>query len=830
MHIGSDQLQSDCLTMRTQTEALCRSSYAANLALARDPNGQDPDTAQKVAQFINDKNAQQQTLLRFDAETAAWASSRPQKAADSKSAQSAVDGAQLLPYLDALGNKIALLPDTIKAGLPTDLKTEIPADVQKETADALARTAPSAVKTDANGEVKSDVTSPSAAAGPAAIGDGVKTFTDAALAAIPSPLSAYPQSQITPETQAAQRSLGAGHPAEAAQTLTQELALHPNDPAALSLRAQTRAELGDRSGAAADARRALALNPADKAAKALVAQYDGQDQAQGRIGKGLTSLDFGAAASAGAAGAGLAAGNAAAGGPPSRAAQPAVGAAAVASAAAAVAPFSVRSLLQTAASQLGVGDYSSALLTLQRARNLEPKNASILNLIAKASNEAKNPLGAIAAAEQALKLDPGDASALREKAYAEMTLGQNEQALADAERAIQLDPQNGLGYLYRAMIEEKLGRADEAKRDYASARSLDATLTPLAEEGLKRLGGGEAARGLPLSNRNLFRGGAIAVSTLLIVLGLMGTATGRGLTTKARDLLSGRAHPGAAASGAEAVAATVIPGSFIGGHYRVTRELGRGGMGVVYQAFDETLRRPVAIKQLQREGRGDALELERFLHEARMVAQLRHPHIAEIYSVVGGGDLLLVFEYIEGRSLDAFVGNGRRLPVADAKRLVSEIAGALEYAHGLKIVHRDLKPANVMIAKTGTAKVMDFGIAHQSRSGAASTQTSFVSGTPPYMSPEQMMGSVSPAADVYALGVMTYEMLTGRLPFEGPDYMEQKLGRRYAAASSVEPSLPPAVDALLARALEPEPTKRLSSARDFARGLAEAFGATPSRV
>lgn len=607
----------------------------------------------------------------------------------------------------------------------------------------------------------------------------------------------------------------------------------------LTQSAQARAAQGDARGAVAEAHRALALNPADPAAQAIVAQYADQARAQERVGAGLKQLDFGAARDAGApspggaASAGLGTDGASGRVYASAAAspvQPAATAAGAATTAALGAGPAVRPLLQNAATQLSLGDYSSALLTLQRARNLEPRNTQILDLIARASNEAQNPQGAVAAAVQALALKSDDASALREKAYAEFSLGQYDQALADAGRAVALEPGNGLGYLYRAMIEEKVGRTADARRDYAAAQSLDATLTPLTAQGLKRLGGaGAAALGTTSSKRLLFRGGALAVSTLLIGLGLLGTSAGRRFTTRARGLWAGPVADGGDADSLNA-AATVQPGAFIGGHYRVLRELGRGGMGVVFQAFDETLRRPVAIKQLQREGRGDMLELERFLNEARMVAQLKHPHIAEIYSVVGGGDLLLVFEFIEGQSLDRLIEGGRRLPAAQALPLVAQIADALNYAHARKIVHRDLKPANVMIAKSGAAKVMDFGIAHQSRSGAAATRTNFVSGTPPYMSPEQMMGSVSPAADVYALGVMTYELLTGCLPFDGPDYMEQKLARRYPPASSLDPTLPPPVDALLARALEPDATKRLTDAGTFARELAAAFAGAPGRT
>ncbi len=822
--IGIGQLQIDCQTLRGQTETLCRSEVAAAAALASDPTANDPSTRKALNQFIDDKRAQQASWLNFYQETEARANDEKDLALAGRSALSAVGGSNIRDGVSQLQEHIEELPDEVKKQLDPRLPDSplMQADInhlggKTTSTEGAPMSASGAESLGGSGQAAASLGSAglSVARANAAVGmlsGGVTT-----------------NGKLSPQNQQALQALNSGQPAEAEKTLTQTLARNPNDAAALSLRAQTRSETGDREGAVADARRALALNPNDQAAAAIVSQYEGQRQAQGRVGSGLKGLNFGAAAAAGAAGGGANAGGLAGGGAAPGAERTAAaggfGAAGGASVAAEGASPTLRPLLENAATELRLGDYSSALLTLMRAQDRDPQNSAILDLIARASNEAKNPLGAINAADRALKLNPADAAALREKAYAEFSLGQNDQALADAERAVQLEPRNGLGYLYRAMIEEKLGRAADARRDYEAAQSYDPTLTPLAAEGLKRLGAAGGARGLPVSGRVLFRSGMIGVSGLLILLGLLGTATGRGLTTKARGLLSLRP----ATAEPRETAATILPGAFLGGHYRVVRELGRGGMGVVYQAFDETLRRPVAIKQLQREGRGDPRELERFLHEARMVAQLKHPHIAEIYSVVGGGDLLLVFEYVEGLPLDAVLAGGR-LPAAEVRRLTTEIAAALDYAHGLKIVHRDLKPGNVMLAKTGASKVMDFGIAHQSRSGAPATQTNYVSGTPHYMSPEQMTGSVSPAADVYALGVMTYEMLTGRRPFEGPDFMEQKLGRRFAAASSVEPSLPPAVDALLALALEPDPTKRLPSARAFAAGLAEAFGATSSKV
>jgi serine/threonine protein kinase len=143
------------------------------------------------------------------------------------------------------------------------------------------------------------------------------------------------------------------------------------------------------------------------------------------------------------------------------------------------------------------------------------------------------------------------------------------------------------------------------------------------------------------------------------------------------------------------------------------------------------------------------------------------------------------------------------------------MCAALECAHGQRIIHRDLKPSNVMVLSDGSSKVMDFGIAHQSRTGSELTQTA-AWGTPPYMAPEQELGRVSAASDLYALAVMAYEMVVGQRPFAGPYFLEKKLKKEYAAPSSVDPALPAGLDGFFARALDPEPEKRWPAARQFA--------------
>lgn len=309
----------------------------------------------------------------------------------------------------------------------------------------------------------------------------------------------------------------------------------------------------------------------------------------------------------------------------------------------------------------------------------------------------------------------------------------------------------------------------------------------------------------------------------MVVLGLAGAAAGKKLTTTAKRLLTQNAAEEATVL--DAAPAAIGAGTILSKNYHIKGELGRGGMGVVYDAFDETLQRRVAIKQLQRDQDTTSQDMERFLQEARLVAQLKHPRLAEIYTVINEGDQFLVFEYVEGQPLDKILSVNHKLSIATARKLIGDVAAALDYAHGRKIIHRDLKPSNIMVEKDGAAKVMDFGIAHQSQTATALTRTR-AAGTPPYMAPEQSLGSVSKASDLYALAVMTYEMLTGTRPFEGPDFLEQKLRKVYLPPSARDSAFPKGLDAFFAVVFEPDPTKRPASGGEFVQAFERACAAS----
>ena len=213
---------------------------------------------------------------------------------------------------------------------------------------------------------------------------------------------------------------------------------------------------------------------------------------------------------------------------------------------------------------------------------------------------------------------------------------------------------------------------------------------------------------------------------------------------------------------------TTLVGTLLSGRYRLDAEIGAGGMSTVYRAFDTLLERQVAIKLMHRETARDGDQIERFRREARHVAQLNHPHVVQVIDAGEDGDRpYIVLEYVEGETLKQRIRRMGRLPVTEAIAYAIEIARALSAAHERGIVHRDVKPQNVLVDTEGTAKVTDFGIA-RGLADEGLTADGRVLGTTDYVSPEQALGHpVTGQSDVYSLGIVLYEMLTGEVPFRG---------------------------------------------------------------
>jgi predicted Ser/Thr protein kinase len=262
------------------------------------------------------------------------------------------------------------------------------------------------------------------------------------------------------------------------------------------------------------------------------------------------------------------------------------------------------------------------------------------------------------------------------------------------------------------------------------------------------------------------------------------------------------------------------------GRYQVVRKLGRGGMGSVYLVRDTRLDRPVALKVPRFDGDDDPEVRERFYREARAVSGLHHPNICPVYDVGEiDGVPYLTMAYIEGEPLSQRLAAGPLPSPAEAAALVRKLARALEAAHGHKVIHRDLKPANVMIGADGEPVVMDFGLARRAdRGDVRLTQTGALMGTPAYMSPEQAgsdPAAVGPASDVYSLGVMLYELATGRPPFAGSlaDVLWQIRAEEPTRPTELRPDLSPELERIILRAMAKSVDKRYPTAGAFAAAL-----------
>ena len=265
----------------------------------------------------------------------------------------------------------------------------------------------------------------------------------------------------------------------------------------------------------------------------------------------------------------------------------------------------------------------------------------------------------------------------------------------------------------------------------------------------------------------------------------------------------------------------------LGDRYRVEARIGSGGMGEVYRGVDTVLDRTVAIKILLAQFARDVSFVERFRREAQAAARLNHPNIVGIYDSGADGETqFIVMEFIEGRTLADFMSAGGRFTPAHAVEVSEKICDALAYAHVAGVIHRDIKPANVMVTRKGEVKVMDFGIARIVAGPQTAPQTSAVLGTAAYISPEQAQGqAVDGRSDIYSLGAVLYEMVTGRPPFVGDSPVA--VAYKQVNESPMPPSLAnaevsPRLDAVLMRALAKNPANRYQTAEEFRADLERA--------
>jgi len=281
-------------------------------------------------------------------------------------------------------------------------------------------------------------------------------------------------------------------------------------------------------------------------------------------------------------------------------------------------------------------------------------------------------------------------------------------------------------------------------------------------------------------------------------------------------------------------------GTLLSQRYRLDAQVGAGGMSTVYRALDTVLERPVAIKLMHREIAHDSDQLERFRREARAVAQLNHPHVVSVIDAgeegdpdgVGGSCPYIVFEYVEGETLKERIRRNGRLPVSEAIAYAIEIARGLAAAHERGIVHRDVKPQNVLVDEQGAAKVTDFGIA-RSLHQEGLTADGRVLGTTDYVSPEQALGHpVSGQSDLYSLGVVLFEMLTGDVPFKGETQVTVAMKHVRDELPDVQvrrPEVSAALAAVLDRATAKELDRRYPDTRSLITDLEDALAIETAR-
>ncbi|HEU4334282.1 MAG TPA: protein kinase, partial [Candidatus Eisenbacteria bacterium] len=269
--------------------------------------------------------------------------------------------------------------------------------------------------------------------------------------------------------------------------------------------------------------------------------------------------------------------------------------------------------------------------------------------------------------------------------------------------------------------------------------------------------------------------------------------------------------------------------------YEITEEIGSGGMATVYRAYQPSMDRHVAIKVIRSSILHDPALRERFQREARLIARLEHPHLLPVYDFDGEHDPpYIVMRYLEGGTLKQVQQRGG-VPRDELLYILNQLAGALDYAHRQGVVHRDLKPSNVMIDKEGNAFLTDFGIARASGNDKDLTGTGLMIGTPGYMAPEQARGDgqVDRAADIYSLGVMAFEILTGRPPYEhesGFEVILAHLNSPIPKASEMAADVPKSVDPVIEKALAKEKTERYPTAAAFVEELTRALRIKPSNA
>ncbi|TPW19022.1 MAG: protein kinase, partial [Elusimicrobia bacterium] len=456
---------------------------------------------------------------------------------------------------------------------------------------------------------------------------------------------------------------------------------------------------------------------------------------------------------------------------------------------------------------LDLGNAQEALLSAEEAVRKDPNNPAAWGLKADALNALGRFSEAEAAAQRSVDLDPGNAKGLRALVWAQLHNRKAEEAAGNATKLIRLDPENAESFLLRAFAYELAGDRDRMLADLRTAAGMD----PRFANHLAR-----ALAGLRLFDPEGDNSGLMGmlppppVRKIEIPWGLLGLLAFAGSAAFAawrwrgeaeafvRERLLPRRTVGA---GLSVRTETPRPEeALLAGKYRLERVAGQGGMGKVWKAYDPALQRPVAVKEMSPAAVAKPQFRALYLKEARALAALPHPNLVEIFEVIEtSAQIYLVMEWVSGRTLQQILAEKGALDLEAAKAVLSPVCEALAAAHARGVVHRDLKPANIMVAASGRVKLIDFGLARElgraepegdgEAGGAAgvltAARTRSLAGTPAYRPPEALQGLISPAFDVFSLGVCLYELLTRQLPF-GPEGLTGENGKFVPASELVQ--------------------------------------------
>jgi tetratricopeptide (TPR) repeat protein len=489
--------------------------------------------------------------------------------------------------------------------------------------------------------------------------------------------------------------------------------------------------------------------------------------------------------------------------------------------------------LQEILDRLNAGDCAGALASADKALAASPAEGGLRLLRARALLGLGRWREAEEEALRAAGEPGGGPEAFQRLSQARLMRGRFSSAARSADEALRLDAGDAFSYHLRALAEEGLYERERMMADlYAAARLNPGRFGPelAAAKAGERLfdpssGDGwqllEAVSARPARRRRddawLLWGFALSALALggSLFLGLWerrGSRAGEDFSRRLARVSAVRSEEAASKKAA-----------LLAGKYELVGAVGKGGMGRVCEALDRTLDRKVAIKLIHPELIREPAARAHAFREARTLASLQHPNIVEIFEVLDlPQGVHIVFELLTGKTVQQMIAESKRLLLPQVQGVLLPVCEALEYAHSKGVVHRDVKPSNILVTDMGLVKLMDFGIARKTGeaavaapaagTGAGVARTDSMQGTPLYMPPEAMEGWVSPATDVYALGVCLYEMLTGFHPFRAEDFPAKRLGR-YDRPGSLAEGIAQESERLIEMALEPDREERLSLRR-----------------